>query len=260
MSFDNENVMQDQVQAVQTSATELRSGQIFYGWWVVLASAIGLFWGVPISVYSFTVFQAADARVPRWPRSDFAGVHFAPFRGGNQCPVGWVAHRSLRFAPSHPSGDGRVWTDFAQQQGLCNGIRQLYVYYALLGVALHGVGPIPYGSVVCHWFDRRRGLALGLTMVGIGLGAVTMPSLAQKLIARFGWSNAYAILGCAVLLVALPVVAAFLKERPQDLGIVADGVLLKNAEVIPADSDEGLSAVRCGAPGHSGSWFARSCW
>jgi hypothetical protein len=48
MSFDNENLMRIQVQSGQTSATELRSGQIFYGWWVVLASAIGLFWGVPI--------------------------------------------------------------------------------------------------------------------------------------------------------------------------------------------------------------------
>jgi hypothetical protein len=28
----------------------------FYGWWVVLASAVGLFWGVPVSVYSFSVF------------------------------------------------------------------------------------------------------------------------------------------------------------------------------------------------------------
>ena len=101
MSFDHENLMQAPVQSVQTSATEPRSRQVFYGWWVVLASAIGLFWGLPISVYSFTVFsQATDARVPRWPRSDFAGVHFAPFRGGYQRPVGRVAHRSLRFAPS----------------------------------------------------------------------------------------------------------------------------------------------------------------
>jgi MFS family permease len=56
MSFDHENLMQAPVQSVQTSATEPRSRQVFYGWWVVLASAIGLFWGLPISVYSFTVF------------------------------------------------------------------------------------------------------------------------------------------------------------------------------------------------------------
>jgi len=260
MSFDNENVMKD-VQSVQTSATELRSGQIFYGWWVVLASAIGLFWGVPISVYSFTVFlkplmqefHAGHAAVSlAFTLHLFAGAISAPL-------VKWLIDRygSRQVIVLGTVAFGLI---LLSNRAFATSIRQLYLYYALLGVALHGVGPIPYGSVVCHWFDRRRGLALGLTMVGIGSGAVTMPSLAQKLIARFGWSNAYAILGCAVLLVALPVVAAFLKERPQDLGIVADGVLLKNAEVIPADSDEGLSAVRCGAPGHSGSWFARSCW
>ena len=29
---------------------------VFYGWWVVAASAVGLFWGVPVAVYSFSVF------------------------------------------------------------------------------------------------------------------------------------------------------------------------------------------------------------
>ena len=252
MSFDNENVMKD-VQSVQTSATELRSGQIFYGWWVVLASAIGLFWGVPISVYSFTVFlkplmqefHAGHAAVSlAFTLHLFAGAISAPL-------VKWLIDRygSRQVILLGTVAFGLI---LLSNRAFATSIRQLYLYYALLGVALHGVGPIPYGSVVCHWFDRRRGLALGLTMVGIGSGAVTMPSLAQKLIARFGWSNAYAILGCAVLLVALPVVAAFLKERPQDLGIVADGVLLKNAEVIPADSDEGLSAGQV--------WRTRTFW
>ncbi|HEY6386632.1 MAG TPA: hypothetical protein VIX91_13220, partial [Candidatus Acidoferrum sp.] len=30
--------------------------RVFYGWWVVAASCVGLFWGVPITVYSFSVF------------------------------------------------------------------------------------------------------------------------------------------------------------------------------------------------------------
>jgi hypothetical protein len=29
---------------------------VFYGWWVVAAAAVGLFWGVPITVFSFSVF------------------------------------------------------------------------------------------------------------------------------------------------------------------------------------------------------------
>jgi MFS family permease len=33
-----------------------QSGHIFYGWWVVAGSAVGLFWGVPVTVYCFSVF------------------------------------------------------------------------------------------------------------------------------------------------------------------------------------------------------------
>src|ERR1700729_3624823 len=33
-----------------------RHSGIFYGWWVVLMSAVGLFWGVPVSVYSIRMF------------------------------------------------------------------------------------------------------------------------------------------------------------------------------------------------------------
>jgi hypothetical protein len=54
-------------------------------------------------------------------------------------------------------------------------------------------------------------------MLGIGSGAMIMPSFAQQLIAKFGWRAAYAILGLAVLLISVPVVGAFLKEKPQDL-------------------------------------------
>jgi hypothetical protein len=60
-------------------------------------------------------------------------------------------------------------------------------------------------------------------MVGIGAGAMIMPSFAQQLIARFGWRAAYAILGSGVLLICMPVVGAFLKEKPQDLGLWPDG-------------------------------------
>lgn len=98
-----------------------------------------------------------------------------------------------------------------------------YLFYAALGLLLHGMGPLPYGYVVSHWFDRRRGLALGLMMCGIGSGAIIMPSFAHGLIARYGWHTAYALLGSLVVLISIPVVAAILKEKPQDLGLSAEG-------------------------------------
>jgi MFS family permease len=196
----------------------------YYGWRVVFASAIGLFWTVPISVYSFPVFLKPLMQEFHAGRSAIslgftlqliAGVAAAPFLGrlldrfGSRrvILIGTAIFASILLANKiFPTSIG--W---------------FYLFYVLLGLSLHAGGPIAYGNVVCRWFDRRRGLALGLTMTGIGLGAVIMPSFAQFLIARYGWRSAYAALGAAAMLVALPVVGALLKEKPQDLGLLPDG-------------------------------------
>jgi cyanate permease len=60
-------------------------------------------------------------------------------------------------------------------------------------------------------------------MLGIGVGAIAAPPVAQRLIAMFGWRAAYAIWGCAVLLIALPLATAFLRNDPGDKGLLPDG-------------------------------------
>jgi hypothetical protein len=48
-----------------------------------------------------------------------------------------------------------IWSD---------NIWRFYFFYLALGILVSGVGPVPYGNVISHWFDRQRGLALGLMM------------------------------------------------------------------------------------------------
>jgi len=81
----------------------------------------------------------------------------------------------------------------------------------------------PNSDVISHWFDRHRGLALGLMMAGLGTGALIMPSVAQYLISGFGWRVAFGAFGAAILLVKVPIVATFLKERPEPMGLRPDG-------------------------------------
>ena len=131
-------------------------------------------------------------------------------------------------------------------------IAQFYVFYVLLGLMGIGLGPIAFGDVVSRWFDKRRGLALGLAMLGIGCGAVIIPPVAQHLITSFGWRNAYAIFGFAVLLFPVPVVAAFLKDQPQDLGILPDGAVRADHTVPKGRSTPGLNA--------SEAWHTRTFW
>jgi cyanate permease len=87
-------------------------------------------------------------------------------------------------------------------------------------------------------------------MLGIGLGAVIMPSLAQTLIARFGWKAAYSILGASVLLICWPVVAYFLKEKPGDFGLLPDGASART---------EGIESVRQGLTAQE-AWHSQDFW
>jgi MFS family permease len=50
---------------------------------------------------------------------------------------------------------------------------------ALAGVASTVQGPLPYAKAVSAWFDEHRGLALGIAMAGVGLGAILVPRTAQ---------------------------------------------------------------------------------
>jgi MFS family permease len=120
-----------------------------------------------------------------------------------------------------------------------------YVFLAVLGIIQGCSSPVSYSVVVSHWFNRRRGLSLGLMMLGIGVGAIVVPFAAQRLIAMFGWRAAYAICGGAVLVVALPLATAFLRNDPKDKGLLPDGIAEADENVQPKagehTSAEGLT-------------------
>jgi len=217
--------------------------RIFYGWWIVLTSAVGLFWGVPITVYSFSVFLRPVMQEFHVGRAAVSlGFTVQLFVSALCTPwTGWLLDRF---------GARKVILPFTALFGavlisnrvFSASLGRFYFFYAALGFFVHGLGPVPYGYVVSQWFDRRRGLALGLMMLGIGGGAIIMPSLTQQLITRFGWHTAYTILGSGVWLVGVPTVAAFLKERPQDLGLLPDGARARDSAAETKAAHSGLLA------------------
>jgi MFS family permease len=95
--------------------------------------------------------------------------------------------------------------------------------------------------VISHWFNRRRGLALGLMMLGVGIGGIVVPLVAHRLIATLGWRMAYGIFGAAVLLLPLPVAAAFLQDDPAKRGLRPDGVEDPESLPLPPQEKEGLT-------------------
>jgi MFS family permease len=215
----------------------------FYGWWIVAASAVGLFWGPPVTVYSFGVFLKPLMQEFRAGRAAVSLGYTLHLIAGAVCAplLGWLVDRygSCRVILPATAMFGSI---LLLNKTFSANIWQFYLFYVAMGLLLNGVGPIPYGYLISHWFDRRRGLALGLMMIGMGSGAMVMPLFAQQLIARFGWRTAYAVLGGGVLLIAIPVLAAFLRGKPQDLGLLPDGAPPKNSVAGTQAIVEGLSA------------------
>jgi MFS family permease len=227
--------------------------RVFYGWWVVFAAAVGMFWGPPITVFSFSVFlkplmhefHAGRAAVSlAFTLHLIVGAISVPFVG---LLIDRYGARRVILPATAMFGCALLLAKV-----LSASISHFYFFYVSLGLLLSGLGPVPYGSVISRWFDRHRGMALGLMMFGIGSGAMIMPPLAQQLIARFGWRNSYAILGSAVLLISIPVVAILLKEKPQGLGLLPDGALPANSTDTGEADAVGLSAYD--------AWHSRTFW
>jgi MFS family permease len=225
------------------SPTQQARGRLFFGWWIVAVAAVGLSMGYgPIVSFTFGIFFKPLSQEFGWSRTHVSlAFSLSLFFLSLVLPV--VGRLVDRFGARKvivPSvllfGLGLMAFSLLSEQ-----LWQLYLLYMLLGLVGGGTAPVPYSNVLSHWFDRRRGLALGLAMIGLGLGTFLMPSLAQRLIETGGWRWAYRWIGLMVMGVAIPVVALFLKETPAMLGLLPDGEMV-GSEGVSAKSQEGLSS------------------
>ncbi len=96
-----------------------------------------------------------------------------------------------------------------------------YAWFVVIGVLAAGAAPGPFARAVSAWFDRKRGLALGLCMAGVGIGAAIMPLIARSATAAFGWRGAYVVIGCLILIV-IPVLFWLFHNEPGDVGGYVD--------------------------------------
>lgn len=206
-------------------AGELAPRRLFRGWWIVAVAIVGQSFSLPTTlVYTFGVFAKPLA------------AEFKSSRGSIALAVSMLDLMVTFTAP----GAGRLVDRYGARGIIASSLLalaaclaglsllqpplwHLYALYALAGALAVASAPVTYGRVMANWFDRRRGLALGLASTGVGLGAFITPSLAEFLIRKAGWRGAYLGLSAASLLIAAPVVAIFLRGTPQEVGLTQDG-------------------------------------
>lgn len=108
--------------------------------------------------------------------------------------------------------------------GLMGG--SLAVYYLLWGLYRGGnifCGPIPYQVILSEWYRKRRGMAMAIAYLGVGVfGGASAKYIAEPLTEAYGFRAG--LIGIGVLMFAVWPLALFvLKDRPADAGQLPDG-------------------------------------
>jgi len=97
-----------------------------------------------------------------------------------------------------------------------------------VGVRMAGQGALGLTATtaIALWFDRRRGMAIGLVSAIGAVGISATPILIEGVIGQHGWRAAWAIEGVVVWLIVIPLAIFAIRDRPAQLGQRADGVPL----------------------------------
>jgi MFS family permease len=193
----------------------------FRGWWVVAAAFAVTFLGFGCA-YTFSAFLEPLQREFGASRGEvslvFSLAGFLYFALG--IVSGPLADRwsSRGFAVGGMllMGVGLALASWAKS------LLQVYLAYGLgVGLGL-GCAYVPVVGAVQRWFVRRRGLASGLAVSGIGVGTLAVPPLASWLIARFGWRDAYLVIGCVTAVVGSGM-SLLVDNDPAQRGLAPDG-------------------------------------
>jgi MFS family permease len=98
----------------------------------------------------------------------------------------------------------------------------LYLLYGLtIGLGV-GLSYVPAVGTVQRWFLRRRGLASGIAVSGIGAGTLIGPFAATWLIGLMDWRGAYVALAAVCVVVGL-IGALLIEHSPERRGLAPDG-------------------------------------
>ena len=104
-------------------------------------------------------------------------------------------------------------------------LTQFYIFYGVfMGSGITCIGIISYSAILAHWFQKKRGLASGIAVSGMGLGTFLFVPVSQFFIDTVGWRTTFMITAVLVLFIVLPLNGLFLKHKPEEIDQQVDGL------------------------------------
>ena len=186
----------------------IKNSKIFYGWWVVLGCVLITTTMVPPIMSLSNKFLIQVTTEMNISRGAFTlantivqglGIFISPIVSKNLAKGNMRKIQSISII-----GFVLAYASYS----LAKSPIHLYMSSFFVGLFYLNSTLIPVSMMVTNWFVEKRGIAMSVTMAGIGLGGTIFSPIVTNLLQNYGWRHTYLIMAGIILVVALPVVAS----------------------------------------------------
>ena len=221
-----------------SSSSLVHRSPVYYGWIVLGISTLGMAATLPGQTAGVSLFIDAfieDLGLSRSAVSWFYTV--ATVLGSLSLPL--VGRLVDRFGPRRMAV--AIIACFAVS---CIGMNWVSGWIGVFVgfVCLRGFGQGALSLVNNHavnlWFERRRGLAVGILGLGMAGATALFPPLIDEGIQSYGWQTTYLLMGGLLAITMLPLGALLYRDAPEDYGLSSDPEPATDSTTEPTVSTE----------------------
>ncbi len=204
--------------------------RLFYGW-IILLACFMVTTVASGTMMGFGVFITPMAEDMGWSHSalSFSYAMSAMVTGVGVLIIGSFMHthsvRFIFFISTIVHCFGIYMTSTATS------IEGFYFWYGFIASAGRSAFFLSTTTLMTRWFEKRRGLVMGIMMSGNGVGPFVFSPIITWMIFQWGWQTAYVVLS-VVMTVFLTASCVLIRNHPHEMGLTPYGHI-PNAVPVP---------------------------
>jgi OFA family oxalate/formate antiporter-like MFS transporter len=235
-----------------------RNAPFFYGWAIVFGATLGTIFSIPGQTMGFSVFTEIMMKELGLSRVELSSAYFVgtlasgltlPFAGrlydhwgGRRMVVASALVTGLILF--YFAGSARASRSISE---LLPNVSQVVISFTVIAFGFfvvrfsaQGVLTMSCRNMMGKWFDRKRGIAIGISAIFTSFGFSFAPKGLDMMIEKFGYEGCWNILGFLSIFGMAVIGWLVFRDNPEECGLKMDGAV-DEEDHEPAPSQAGVA-------------------